>query len=32
VQGFFGAEPMAEDRFVPWVAAQDCAHSLARAS
>ncbi|HEY0043786.1 MAG TPA: EAL domain-containing protein [Allosphingosinicella sp.] len=32
VQGFFGLEPMEEEAFVAWIAAQDCARSLARAS
>ena len=32
IQGFFRAEPMREDAFVAWVAAQDCTRSLARAS
>jgi EAL domain-containing protein (putative c-di-GMP-specific phosphodiesterase class I) len=32
VQGFFSADPMPEDSFVAWIAAQDCARSLARAS
>jgi EAL domain-containing protein (putative c-di-GMP-specific phosphodiesterase class I) len=32
VQGFFHVDPLAEDAFVSWVAAQDCARSLARAS
>ena len=32
VQGFFRAEPMREEAFVAWVAAQDCPRSLARAS
>jgi diguanylate cyclase (GGDEF)-like protein len=32
VQGFFNSDPMPEDAFVTWVAAQDCARSLARAS
>jgi diguanylate cyclase (GGDEF)-like protein len=32
MQGFFAADPMEEDAFVAWIAAQDCAHSLARAS
>jgi diguanylate cyclase (GGDEF)-like protein len=32
VQGFFGLDPMEEEAFVAWIAAQDCARSLARAS
>jgi EAL domain-containing protein (putative c-di-GMP-specific phosphodiesterase class I) len=32
IQGFFAADPMEEDAFVAWIAAQDCARSLARAS
>jgi diguanylate cyclase (GGDEF)-like protein len=32
MQGFFAADPMEEDAFVAWIGAQDCAHSLARAS
>jgi EAL domain-containing protein (putative c-di-GMP-specific phosphodiesterase class I) len=32
IQGFFAADPMAEEAFVAWIAAQDCARSLARAS
>jgi diguanylate cyclase (GGDEF)-like protein len=32
VEGFFGADPLDENAFVAWVAAQDCARSLARAS
>jgi diguanylate cyclase (GGDEF)-like protein len=32
MQGFFAADPMEEEAFVAWIAAQDCAHSLARAS
>jgi diguanylate cyclase (GGDEF)-like protein len=32
MQGFFAAEPMEEEAFVAWIAAQDCARSLARAS
>jgi diguanylate cyclase (GGDEF)-like protein len=32
VQGFFASDPMEEDAFVTWLAAQDCARSLARAS
>jgi diguanylate cyclase (GGDEF)-like protein len=32
MQGFFAADPMEEDAFLAWIAAQDCAHSLARAS
>ena len=32
VQGFFSADPMSEEAFVTWIAAQDCARSLARAS
>ncbi|MFL6862300.1 MAG: putative bifunctional diguanylate cyclase/phosphodiesterase [Allosphingosinicella sp.] len=32
VQGFLGVEPMDEADFAVWAAAQDCAHSLARAS
>jgi diguanylate cyclase (GGDEF)-like protein len=32
MQGFFAADPMEEEAFVAWIAAQDCARSLARAS
>jgi EAL domain-containing protein (putative c-di-GMP-specific phosphodiesterase class I) len=32
MQGFFAADPMEEEAFVSWIAAQDCARSLARAS
>jgi EAL domain-containing protein (putative c-di-GMP-specific phosphodiesterase class I) len=32
VDGFFAAEPLPETEFIAWVAAQDCARSLARAS
>jgi diguanylate cyclase (GGDEF)-like protein len=32
VQGFLGVDPMDEADFAVWAAAQDCAHSLARAS
>jgi diguanylate cyclase (GGDEF)-like protein len=32
VEGFFHADPLPENAFVSWVAAQDCARSLARAS
>jgi diguanylate cyclase (GGDEF)-like protein len=32
MQGFFAADPMEEEAFVAWIAAQDCAHSIARAS
>jgi EAL domain-containing protein (putative c-di-GMP-specific phosphodiesterase class I) len=32
VEGFFHADPLPEHAFVSWVAAQDCARSLARAS
>jgi predicted signal transduction protein with EAL and GGDEF domain len=32
MQGFFAADPMEERAFVAWIAAQDCARSLARAS
>jgi diguanylate cyclase (GGDEF)-like protein len=32
MQGFFAADPMEEDAFVAWIAAQDCAASLAQAS
>ena len=32
VQGFFGAEPLAEQPFMDWVLGQDCTASLARVS
>jgi diguanylate cyclase (GGDEF)-like protein len=32
VQGFFAADPMDEQAFLAWIAAQDCSASLARAS
>jgi EAL domain-containing protein (putative c-di-GMP-specific phosphodiesterase class I) len=32
MQGFLAADPMEEEAFVAWIAAQDCARSLARAS
>jgi diguanylate cyclase (GGDEF)-like protein len=32
LQGFLGGEPLDEQAFIAWAAAQDCEHSLARAS